>query len=241
MQTRTHHKREDDIEAVLGRFQTWTGSRETSATKDGVREISYEEAVGPSRYRRKKSTEAPLVKSAGAGSPSQPAPVTGAIAVKPAVKAAAPKTRGPKVKASPRAGTKPAVHKKASSREQPFRAVLAQSVSPPVASKSELMNDAGERQVSVSVRMAASEQALIKLRAAAAGLSVSAYLRQCALDVEILRSQVQQFMTASALSRMAELAVPAPAPTILSSRNDGWVARLRRVWDGRGTQLSLKA
>jgi len=47
-----------------------------------------------------------------------------------------------------------------------------------------------ERPVSMSLRVVASEQALIKARAAEAGLSVSAYLRQCALEVEKLRAQV---------------------------------------------------
>ena len=65
---------------------------------------------------------------------------------------------------------------------------------------------------------------------------MSAYLRQCALDVEILRAQVQQFMAASARSRMAELPEPLPA------RSEGWLERLQRLFGGgRGTQLSLKA
>jgi hypothetical protein len=43
----------------------------------------------------------------------------------------------------------------------------------------------------MSLRLAASEQALIKLRAAEAGLSASAYLRQCALEVDHLRAQMR--------------------------------------------------
>jgi predicted component of type VI protein secretion system len=39
----------------------------------------------------------------------------------------------------------------------------------------------------MSLRVAASKQALIKVRAAEAGLPASAYLRQCALQVEQLR------------------------------------------------------
>jgi hypothetical protein len=42
----------------------------------------------------------------------------------------------------------------------------------------------------MSLRVAASKHALIKARAAEAGLSASAYLRQCALEVEKLRAQV---------------------------------------------------
>lgn len=79
------------------------------------------------------------------------------------------------------------------------------------------------------LRASAPEQALIRIRAAEAGISVSAYLRQCALDVEILRAQVQQFMTVSARSGMAELPEP-PQP----ARNEGWLARLQhRFWKGR--------
>jgi hypothetical protein len=48
-------------------------------------------------------------------------------------------------------------------------------------------------------------------------------------------------MTASALSRMAELAAPVAAPVVFPGCSEGWLSRLRRVWDGRGTQLSLKA
>jgi hypothetical protein len=91
----------------------------------------------------------------------------------------------------------------------------------------------------MSVRVAASEHVLIKSRAARAGLSVSAYLRQCALDVEILRGQVQQFMTASALSRMAEMAKPIPISDPVKSVS--WFTRLRRRWGGGETQLSLRA
>jgi hypothetical protein len=59
-----------------------------------------------------------------------------------------------------------------------------------------------ERQVSMSLRVAPSEQALIKARAAEAGLSVSAYLRQCALEVEKLRAQVHD--TLALLERKSE-------------------------------------
>ena len=227
MHTRPQQKPEENIEVVLGRFQAWKGAHETNAAKDGVRELSYEEAVGGSRYRLRKSAEIPLVKPASVTAP-----------VRPRVKSRAAKARASEARV-PSQAAKASAPKKARA-QQSFGTVLAQSVAPAM-SKLTRANGTRERQVAMSVRMAPSEQALIRLRAAAAGLSVSAYLRQCALDVEILRGQVQQFMTASALSRMAELAAPVAAPVALPGSSEGWLSRLRRVWDGRGTQLSLKA
>lgn len=227
MHTRPQQKPEENIEVVLGRFQAWKGAHETNAAKDGVRELSYEEAVGGSRYRLRKSAEIPLVKPASVTAP-----------VRPRVKSRAAKARASEARV-PSQAAKASAPKKTRA-QQSFGTVLAQSVAPAM-SKLTRANGTRERQVAMSVRMAPSEQALIRLRAAAAGLSVSAYLRQCALDVEILRGQVQQFMTASALSRMAELAAPVAAPVAFPGSSEGWLSRLRRVWDGRGTQLSLKA
>lgn len=238
MHTRPQQKPEENIEVVLGRFQAWKGAHETNAAKDGVRELSYEEAVGGSRYRLRKSAEIPLVKPACATPSPDTAPASVTAPVRPRVKSRAAKARASEARV-PSQAAKASAPKKTRA-QQSFGTVLAQSVAPAM-SKLTRANGTRERQVAMSVRMAPSEQALIRLRAAAAGLSVSAYLRQCALDVEILRGQVQQFMTASALSRMAELAAPVAAPVVFPGCSEGWLSRLRRVWDGRGTQLSLKA
>ena len=116
MQTRGQQITDDDIEAVLGRFQAWTGSRDTNAAKDGVRAISYEEAVGASRYPRRKAAERPAAE-----------PVNEAPWPDPAVTSVA--TRMPARAAKPHQSetNKPAAaaRKKA---EQTFRAVLAQSI-----------------------------------------------------------------------------------------------------------------
>lgn len=82
---------------------------------DGIRELSYEDALQSSRYRWQARAEAP-----GIVAPGKVDPVVWPAAGKP------------------------------------------------------------ERQVPMSLRVAASEQALIKVRAAEAGLSASSYLRQCA-------------------------------------------------------------
>src|SRR5271169_3601265 len=51
----------DDIEVVLGRFQAWSDSRRpkirTDDMIDGVRELSYEEALQSSRTRWQARTE----------------------------------------------------------------------------------------------------------------------------------------------------------------------------------------
>jgi hypothetical protein len=236
MQGHTASAEAEDIETVLGRFQAWAGSREPTTPKDGVREISYEEALESSRYRWKRHDET----------------VCGNDTEKPA--SAEPGVVDVDERAAPHAaGTKPAATRSRRDRRegQQFRKALAQSI----ASRSSVTGLPGvtgpagttglartrggvDRQVSLSLRVGASEQALIRIRAAEAGISVSAYLRQCALDVEILRAQVQQFMVASARGRL-ELSEASRAPAVQS---EGWFSRWqRRIWGARSTRLSLKA
>jgi hypothetical protein len=228
MQGRSANAATEDIAMVLGRFQAWAGSREAKARTNGVREISYEEALESSRHRWRdrgedsRPREADQRESTGADAA---APIDAVHP--PAVEEAANRTT---VEAMAVPGVLPAERADSGNRP-PFRAVLARSMETvrparPVAR--------GEG-VSLSLRVNPAEQALIRIRAAEAGMSVSAYLRQCALDVEILRAQVQQFMAASARSRMAELPEPRPA------RSEGWLARLQgRIRGGRGAQVSLR-
>jgi hypothetical protein len=96
-----------------------------------------------------------------------------------------------------------------------------------------------ERQVAMSLRVAASEQALIKSRAAEAGISASGYLRQCALEVEQLLAQVQH--TLAVIERKSTLALPAGEAPILVSRR-GFLSRMRwRIFGERSTALTLRA
>jgi hypothetical protein len=55
-----------------------------------------------------------------------------------------------------------------------------------------LAPDRDLRQASVTIRMSKAECARLRARAAEAGLTVSAYLRSCALEAEVLRAQVKQ-------------------------------------------------
>ncbi len=248
----------EDIETVLGRFQAWTGSREPKAARDGVREVSYEEALESSRYRWKKY-----------GEPDSAVHVEDGLRAEPGVVPVAPPSAAPyppvdteekfrdaetpdvavfSAEASQLAeAARPhAAHvKKVPRKKQHFRTVLAHSASagsPGVSLGDSLARTwvSEERQVSMSLRVAASEQALIKVRAAEAGVSASAYLRQCALEVEILRAQVQQFLAVSARSRTAEFR-DGPRTAVPVER-EGWLSRFkRRLWGTQTAQLSLKA
>jgi hypothetical protein len=256
----------EEIETVMGRFQAWTGSREAKAGRDGVREISYEEALESSRYRWRKYGE-----SAAAGhtddrlraepgvmpiAPSAPPADADAECAVESTKPDEPEmavlsaTTLPDADDSPRQTSR---IRKAPRRKQHFHAILAQSPGSgipgsgiPGAGLGLSLGDSlarswvgEERQVSMSLRVAASEQALIKVRAAEAGVSASAYLRQCALEVEILRAQVQQFLGVSSRRRGAEIGDEPRAA--LPGGREGWLSRLkRRFWGKHTTQLSLK-
>jgi predicted DNA binding CopG/RHH family protein len=52
--------------------------------------------------------------------------------------------------------------------------------------------EAGRKSASVTVRMSHAESELLRQRAAEAGITVSAYLRSCAFEVESLRAQVKE-------------------------------------------------
>jgi uncharacterized protein (DUF1778 family) len=202
----------DDIESVMGRFQAWSG---VSEAKPGIRELSSEEALQSSRYRwqggnRAAAKKETLAEAAPTPPKSQPVasdpkpvrPKTARVA-KEAQRGAAKKAHGKhtakkKAAGAPRA-KKPNVE---------FREVLATAIQPAaivVPSRQAEMT----RQHPVSVRLAPRERALIQAHAAAAGISVSAYIRECALEVEQLRVQIHQ--TVAALEHKGVVAVQARA------------------------------
>jgi hypothetical protein len=61
------------------------------------------------------------------------------------------------------------------------------------------------KRASITIRLSEPECAQLRRRATEAGLTVSAYLRSCAFEVETLRAQVKE--------TLAQLRQPAPAPT----------------------------
>ena len=89
----------------------------------------------------------------------------------------------------------------------------------------------------MSLRVAASEHALIKARAAEAGLSVSAYLRQCALEVEKLRAQVHH--TLALLEQGSKHKPVLSLPADAAPKN--FLARFGRRIFGTPTRITLRA
>lgn len=174
----------EDINAVLGRFQAWTGSRKAVEQKAGVREFSYEEALESGRYKWKGAGNASAGKVKKAEVEPDSAPTKNSVAKRTAAKKAGAKESAVKSVAVTKSGAKPA-----------FREVLVETIR-----RSEIVAPPRQvdttRQSAISVRFAPEERALIKNRAAEAGVSASAYVRQCALEVEQLRAQVQQAMVA---------------------------------------------
>jgi hypothetical protein len=75
--------------------------------------------------------------------------------------------------------------------------------------------DRSLKRASITIRLTEPECAQLRRRAAEAGITVSAYLRSCALEVESLRTQVK-----GTLAHLRE-STPVPAPT-LPSRQKPW-------------------
>ena len=218
----------ESLDAVLGRFQAWSGSHKTKELTDGVRELSYEHALQSSRYRWQARDEAARTEVSDKND-FVPEPVENATIRVPlaltardeisedaafADEAIAPDKVSLSNVAESRARSAAPAKKSASSPA--FGNVLAGTVlteaGSPVTTPGSLAlvwPAAGKsgRQVSMSLRVGISEQALIKARAAEAGLSASAYLRQCALEVEQLRAQVQH--TLAVIERDSRLALRA--------------------------------
>lgn len=188
----------EDISVVLSRFQAWTGlqsgsqtgARPSAKSKDGIRELSYEEAVSRKRSSGPAHTAPPIRKKKTAAT-APPAP---AVATKPEktpqqkkhLKRKAHKKTQPSVYANQPAAAKPALLKP----QTDFRASLAESVSmvPTQSAALCVVQPMTHRPLTLSIRISESEQALFKTRAEEQNLSVSAYLRQCALEAEHRRS-----------------------------------------------------
>lgn len=85
---------------------------------------------------------------------------------------------------------------------------------------------------SITIRLSGAECAQLRRRAAEAGLTVSAYLRSCTLEVETLRAQVKK--------ALAELRNSAPKPSEFSSQSESpggiqtLLSRFRRCFQFAG-------
>ena len=212
----------EDINAVLGRFQAWTGARNAVEAKPGVRELSDEEALESSRYKWKgvdKRTEKKLHDKA---EQADVASTRNSETNRRVAKQAGVKEMAAKTAVVATASKKPAFHE-----------VLAETVR-----RSEIVLPVKQvavvKQAAISVRFTPEERELIKARAAEAGGSVSAYVRQCALEVEQLRAEVRDAIAAM------ECGSAAPVQGSIASR--GLFARIARRFFPRTTpSLALQA
>ena len=215
----------EDINAVLGRFQAWSGSRNAVEPKAGVRELSYEEALESGRYKWKGADRARAGKVEDAEREPETASTKNCVA-KRRVKKVASKVAA-KEEVAAKVELKPAPKKLA------FRAVLAEAVR-----RSEIVAPVKQmavvKQAAISVRFAPEERALIRTRAAEAGVSASAYVRQCALEVEQLRAQVRE--TIAAMERGG--AVPVQG-SVAKPGFFAWIAR--RLFPRSTPSLALRA
>jgi predicted DNA binding CopG/RHH family protein len=80
------------------------------------------------------------------------------------------------------------------------------------------------KRASITIRLSEPECAQLRLRAAEAGLTVSAYLRSCTLEVESLRTQVKE-----ALAQLRQSA-PAAAGPLPSKSSPPKSSRWSRLW-----------
>lgn len=81
---------------------------------------------------------------------------------------------------------------------------------------------------SVTIRLSKSDCERLRLRAAEAGLTVSAYLRSCAFEVESLRTQVKQ-----ALAQIRQPVSDSESQNASLARHDKWRLRLFSHWNRR--------
>jgi hypothetical protein len=99
----------------------------------------------------------------------------------------------------------------------------------PKVSKPEQPQRPGEkrpRTASITIRVTSEEQAQLHERAAAAQLSVSAYLRSCILEAETLRTQVREAL--AQMQQPSASQVNSTALTEMASRN--WRKRFFPAW-----------
>ena len=99
------------------------------------------------------------------------------------------------------------------------------SPSQPSADRSSTTAAVPMKKASITIRMSEPECAQVRRRAAEAGLTISAYLRSCTLEVETLRTQVKQTVAQLRSS-------PSPAPeTDGATATGGWIKDIgRRYW-----------
>jgi hypothetical protein len=216
----------EDLDSVLGRFQDWanacheqpiskhgsTPGRGRAATPKkanlalGARDASYEQALRASSYRR---TVSPETETSPLPQPQTPAPLP--VETPESYLRASPQRPTVIPVAAPPApdfADLPTLttDRKPHGAHAPFREVMRETAglvsTPKTSAPGEIRSNA------LSLRVSGAEQARIRAGAAEANLSVSAYLRQCALSVDVLRDQVELALVE--LQKQGPKAAPPP-------------------------------
>ena len=107
----------------------------------------------------------------------------------------------------------------------------APALIPTAATANRMPGDKKRKTTSTTLRLTEGEQAQLHQRAAAAKLSVSAYIRSCIFEAESLRTQVKE-----ALAQMQSLASSPNASDEKAPRN--WRMRFLPRWSRRNTAES---
>jgi len=218
----------EQLNELLGRFTAWTetqdGDGETSDLD--ARELSYQQALLRSRTRRSEQADA------------QPVQEDAEAAADNATEVAPDLNPGTHRKSKPGAAGQAHAAHKTPEFQQVFNGTLSSSGCAAANSG---------KSVWLTLRVTTAEQALIQARAAEAKLSVSAYLRQCAFEVETLRQQMQgalleaQTASRSSVPSAPPEAVPAPVKVQASnSRRSKFKERVTRLF-GRVSRLTARA
>jgi Mobilization protein NikA len=188
----------EQLNELLGRFTAWTETQESDEeTSDlDARELSYQQALLRSRTQRSGQPDAqPVQQNAEAAADNA------------GIEAQSDLNPDPHCKAKPGAARQAHAAHKTPEFQQVLHGALSSSTRVAVNSG---------KSVWLTLRVTAAEQALIQARAAEAKLSVSAYLRQCAFEVEARRQQMQgallEAQTAGQSSGPSAPPEPVPAP-----------------------------
>jgi hypothetical protein len=130
----------------------------------------------------------------------------------------------------------PAAQRAPSGTHPAFREVFQESAGLAPAAKPSVPET---KTIALSLRVSDVEQARIQACAARANVSVSAYLRQCALGVEELRDQVEAALGELRKQESRPVAPPglSAIPGILRNAAVGWFRRLRGHHDYTGISL----
>jgi hypothetical protein len=221
----------EDINAIVNRFQAWAGAQAPARAKDGVRELTYDEAIRSRRHRTSAEATLPAAEKPAPASPTNARRRKTEKPAKPKKKTAAPRH-------ATHAQPKDVQHSSARARvvaPEPlaFRQVLAETVSILPAASSQKLALAERRTTALSLRISSEEHALLRRRATEANLSVSCYLRNCVFEVESLRAQL-----ALTLAEQQPMQLQAPSRLFTYASFTSFV---RRLFFGKTASLAIHA